>query len=168
MRIFYFFVGLLFLGSCESNSSKQSVKIERAGEPDIYNVKSDDSAMTAAISTAKTTLPQFLRVFQQNNTATTDFAIKVHYDDGEVPEHMWLSNLSYEKGKLQGVVSNVPEYTKQVREGQLVLVDTSKVSDWKYVQHRRLVGGYTIKVLRNTLSPKEKAELDNSVTYKIE
>ncbi|TPG60177.1 YegJ family protein [Hymenobacter nivis] len=161
-------LGLLLLGSCHSDEKANTTKIERTGEPDIYNVKSDDNAMNAAIQASKATLPEFLRVLGQQDTATSDFALKVHYDDGPEPEHIWLSGLTSRNGKLYGVISNTPEFTKAVKEGETVEVDTSKVSDWKYVQNHRLVGGRTIKVLRDQLSPEERKELDASVDYKID
>jgi uncharacterized protein YegJ (DUF2314 family) len=151
-------LALLSLSSCHSNGNVANAKIERAGEPTIYNVKSDDPEMDAAIQASKATLPEFLRVFE----------LKVHYDDGQKPEHLWLANLSKQNSKLYGVVSNLPEFTKAVKEGETVAIDTSKVSDWKYVQNHRLVGGRTIKVLRNHLSPEERSELDASIDYKIE
>lgn len=161
-------LSLLLVASCQSNSDVNTTKIERSGEPAIYNVKSDDPEMDAAIHASKATLPEFLRVFERQDTATSDFALKVHYDDGKEPEHLWLADLSTQNGKLYGVVSNLPEFTTAVKEGETVEVDTSKVSDWKYVQHHRLVGGRTIKVLRNHLSPEERKELDASVDYKID
>lgn len=161
-------VALLSLSNCQSNSEVTNTKIERTGQPTIYNVKSDDPEMDAAIQASKASLPEFLRVFERQDTATSDFALKVHYDDGPEPEHLWLANLSNQNGKLYGVVSNLPEFTKAVKEGETVMVDTSKVSDWKYVQNHRLVGGRTIKVLRNQLSPEERKELDASVNYSID
>jgi uncharacterized protein YegJ (DUF2314 family) len=161
-------LALLSLSNCHSNGDANNAKIERTGEPTIYNVNSDDPEMDAAIQASKTTLPEFLRVFERQDTATSDFALKVHYDDGQEPEHLWLANLSKQNGKLYGVVSNLPEFTKAVKEGETVVIDTSKVSDWKYVQNHRLVGGRTIKVLRNHLSPEERKELDASIDYKIE
>jgi len=159
---------VLLLASCQQQDKTKEAQIERAGEPTIYNVKSDDPEMDAAIQASKATLPEFLRVFARQDTATSDFALKVHYDDGGTPEHLWLASLSTQNGKLYGVVSNLPEFTKAVKEGETVEVDTSKVSDWKYVQNHRLVGGRTIKVLRNHLSPDERKELDASVDYKID
>lgn len=161
-------LGLLLVASCQQNGDANSTKIERSGEPTIYNVKSDDPEMDAAIHASKVTLPEFLRVFERQDTATSDFALKVHYDDGKEPEHLWLASLSVQNGKLYGVVSNLPEFTTAVKEGETVEIDTSKVSDWKYVQQHRLVGGRTIKVLRNHLSPEERRELDASVDYKID
>jgi uncharacterized protein YegJ (DUF2314 family) len=161
-------IALLSLSNCQSNGEATTAKIERTGQPTIYNVKSDDPKMDAAIQASKATLPEFLRVLAQQDTATSDFALKVHYDDGAEPEHLWLADLSSQNGKLYGVVSNLPEFTKAVKEGETVEIDTSKVSDWKYVQNHRLVGGRTIKVLRNQLSPEERKELDASVDYKID
>lgn len=161
-------IALSLLISCQSNNEVTEIKNERAGEPTIYNVKSDDPEMDSAIRVSKATLPAFLRVFAQQDTTTSDFALKVHYDYGERPEHLWLANLANQNGKLYGVISNSPEFTKAVKEGETLEIDTSKISDWKYVQHHQLVGGRTIKVLRNRLSPEERKELDASVDYKID
>ena len=38
-------------------------------------------------------------------------------------------------------------------------------SDWMYVDHGKLVGGYT---LRDRLSPSERPEFDRSVPFKVE
>ena len=37
-----------------------------------------------------------------------------------------------------------------------------------YVDHGKLVGGYTLRVLRDGLSPAERAEFDRSIPFKID
>ena len=49
---------------------------------------------------------------------------------------------------FQGTVNNEPEKVKTVKMGQKVTV-AAKISDWMYVENRKLVGGYTMRVLRS-------------------
>jgi uncharacterized protein YegJ (DUF2314 family) len=171
---FQYYINLLLVGisalslsNCQPED-KPGNKIERENEPTIYTTAADDPAMEESTRLSKATLPAFLRILKQHDTTATDFGLKVHYDDEGQSEHLWLVNLSIQGAKLYGVVSNLPEFTKKVKAGERVEIDTSMVSDWKYIQNHRLVGGRTIKVLVNRMSPAEKAEFNASIDYKIE
>jgi uncharacterized protein YegJ (DUF2314 family) len=52
--------------------------------------------------------------------------------------------------------------------GQKVSVEPAKISDWMFVEDRKLVGGYTIRVLRDSVPASERAEFDKSVPFVIE
>ena len=52
--------------------------------------------------------------------------------------------------------------------GQKVTVEPSKISDWMFVQNGRLVGGYTLRVLRDAMSPSERKEFDKNVPFVID
>jgi len=52
--------------------------------------------------------------------------------------------------------------------GQKVTVAPAKISDWMYVENRKLVGGYFMGALRNALTPAERAAFDKSLPFVIE
>ncbi|WP_086594464.1 DUF2314 domain-containing protein [Hymenobacter crusticola] len=149
--------------SCDPSSTKPAER-----EKGVYSIESNDPEMTLAIKRGKASFSQFLSAMQQQDSANSNFAVKVHYDDGEQVEHIWLSNLTVENSQLYGVVDNVPEFTKQVKEGQKVKVDTSLVTDWNYTRGKKLIGGYTIKLLRERMTPAERTEFDESTGWEIE
>ena len=62
----------------------------------------------------------------------------------------------------------MPEKIRSVRMGQRVTVAPAKISDWMYVENRRLVGGHTLRVLRDALTPAERADFDASVPFVVE
>jgi uncharacterized protein YegJ (DUF2314 family) len=49
-----------------------------------------------------------------------------------------------------------------------VSVRRDEIMDWMYVEDGKLVGGYTIRVQRDSLDMNERAEFDQSVGYRIE
>jgi uncharacterized protein YegJ (DUF2314 family) len=48
------------------------------------------------------------------------------------------------------------------------VVVAERISDWMYVHEGRLVGGYTIRVMRDRLSPAERLRFDQGLPFKIE
>jgi uncharacterized protein YegJ (DUF2314 family) len=65
-------------------------------------------------------------------------------------------------------IDNDPEVVKSVKLGQAVTVRPQDISDWMYVDHGVLVGGYTLRVIRDAMTPAERAELDKSLPFKIQ
>jgi uncharacterized protein YegJ (DUF2314 family) len=65
-------------------------------------------------------------------------------------------------------VNNDPDTVKNVKIGQKVSIEPSKISDWMFVENGKLVGGYTIRVLRDTMSAGERAEFDKSAGFVID
>jgi len=120
-------------------------------------VAAEDPAMNAAIAKAKATSGDFVRAFHEQKSGTSGFYVKkpYHTPSGEV-EHMWIEVSGESHGVLDGVVANEAEETRDVKIGQKVSLNISEVSDWKYVDGRRLVGGYTIRYFYERMSPKEQ------------
>ncbi|OWP62163.1 hypothetical protein CDA63_15635 [Hymenobacter amundsenii] len=154
--------GSLLLSNC---SSAPDDKVERAGEPTIYNVEAEDPEMQMAMKQGKATFPQFMAAIAQPDSTITNPAIKVPYEQDGQTEFLWLTDPTIEHGTLYGIIGNKPEYTNQVKEGDKVVIDTTLMADWNYVQHNRLIGGYTVKLLRNRMSAEERADFDESTGW---
>jgi len=69
---------------------------------------------------------------------------------------MWINVTSEANGVFTGSIANDAEETKEVKMGDIVTVKTSEISDWKYLNGNKLIGGYTIRYFVNKMSPKEK------------
>ena len=76
--------------------------------------------------------------------------------------------MTYDGKAFQGTIDNDPELVKNVKLGQRMTVRPRDVSDWMYLNNRKLVGGLTILVLRDKMSPAERAEFDKNVPFKID
>lgn len=139
-------------------SCKNSDKVERENQPDIYDVKSTDNEMNAAIEKANQTLTDFNAALL--NPEIEVKSLKVKFQNETDAEHIWLSNIEFKDGKYSGVLDNEPEYITEYKIGDKVNVDSKNISDWMYIDNGKLYGGYTIKVLRNRMSEDEKKQFD--------
>ncbi len=118
---------------------------------------------------AKDSFSSFVNAFHTPAEGMEAFAIKQAYAPPDHSlEHIWVGNLTYDGKQFHGVVNNSPSSTKLVNLGDSVKIDPEKISDWMYLDKGVLRGGYTIRVMRNQLSEKEKEEFDQSVGFIIE
>jgi len=130
----------------------------RSKEGDNYtDVSADDAAMNEAIAKAKATSDDFVRALHARRPGTTEFFVKKPYPtpSGEW-EHMWIEVTNEHDGVLQGVVANEAEDTREVKIGQNVSLKITEISDWKYLDEKKLVGGYTIRYFLDKMSPEER------------
>ena len=59
---------------------------------------------------------------------------------------MWIEVLEEAKGGLKGRIANEAEETREVKIGQMVSPTLPEISDWKYLDGNKLVGGFTIDI----------------------
>ena len=116
---------------------------------------------------ARATLPQFLEAMQHHDSSSYNFAVKLPFADGTEKEYIWLGEPMFENGKWYGTVDNTPEYTHEVKQGEKVAFDTAKVADWNYTRNGELIGGYSVRLLRNRMTPEEQVEFDKSTGWII-
>jgi Uncharacterized protein conserved in bacteria len=112
--------------------------------------------MNAAIEKAKATTDDFIRAFHAQKPTAKYFSVKKPYRTPSGEEHMWIEVLEEEKGVLKGRVANEAEETREVKIGQMVSLKISEISDWKYEDGNKLIGGYTIRYFVEKMSPKER------------
>ncbi len=157
---------------CGEKSPTTSGYPERANPSNpsdrIARVPDDDPKMNEAMAKARTTVDTFLTALKAPTRNQTMFAVKVHFKDGSQNEHMWISKVTFDGTKFHGMIDNSPQMVKNVKAGQKVSVAKGEISDWMFLENKKLVGGETLRVLRNALNDKERAEFDKSLPFVIE
>jgi uncharacterized protein YegJ (DUF2314 family) len=146
----------------------QVAKTERPGEPDIYSVESEDKEMNEAIEKSRSTFDTFLATFNNPKEEQMSFSVKMPFPTDDGAEHIWLVNIESQDGKLFGEVDNVPENVSSVKLGDKIEIDRHKISDWFYIDGDRLIGGLTIRVLRDRMTPSEKRQFDADFGLKFD
>lgn len=131
----------------------------------LTTVADDDPQMNAAMDKARSTVNTFIAALQSPQPGQSGFTVKMPFSDGPHTEHMWLEPVSFDGKQFHGTVSNEPETVKNVKMGQKAVVSASRISDWMYRENGKIVGGYTVRVLRDTLSPSERADFDKKVQF---
>jgi uncharacterized protein YegJ (DUF2314 family) len=135
---------------------------KRDGEPDVIEVEADDPEMVEAMEAARRSLSEFRAELSKNDPAAY-LGLKARFEDGELVEHIWLTNVRESEAGFVGEINNEPLNLTNLRLGQSVSVPTAEVSDWFVIRDGVLRGGFTIRVLRNRMSPEEQRALDESM-----
>ncbi|MCC7423119.1 MAG: DUF2314 domain-containing protein [Planctomycetaceae bacterium] len=134
----------------------------------VTYVKDDDPKMNAAMEKARSTVQTFITALKAPKAGQTGFAIKKGFKDGDKGEHMWVSPVIFDGANFKGKINNDPQIVTNVKNGQAVTIAPDEISDWMFIDGRKLVGGETLRVLRDTLPVEERAAFDKSVPFVIE
>jgi uncharacterized protein YegJ (DUF2314 family) len=144
-------------------------EIRRTGvQPEVFRIEHKDEQMRKAVREARRTVGIFIAALKNPAKGQHDFEVKKPcLKDGEV-EHLWLSNVEFSGNRFHGIVDNHPKAIKGLKFGDRVSVNPSEISDWAFVDNGKLVGGYTIRVLSQNLSPKRRKEFENETKIRID
>ncbi len=171
MRFVYPFLGLVVITlSLQSGAGAQDKDKDKGSKPppDVVYVPENDKEMNEAMDKARKTADEFVKLFQKRQKSQSEFAVKVAIREGKKVEHFWVAISEFDGKQFKGIINNDAELATTVKAGDEVKVDKDKIGDWMYVDKKKLIGGYTVRVLRNRLSPEERKALDESIPYKID
>ncbi len=141
-------------------------RINRGDEPVIFSLSEDDNEMSSAIELANKTLVDFDEVlkFSENQ----NFALKIRYDINDKSEHIWAVNIEKSDEDYFGIIDNLPNSEINIKLNEKVKIEKEKISDWMFSKNGKLVGGFTIRVLRNKMSELEKEKFDREFIFSID
>lgn len=137
-------------------------------EPEIMSFEENDVEMNTAMNQARGDVKTFLGALSQSNPARNHLSIKVGFSDKHGNEYIWLSDVRYRDGIFSGSVANEPRTVRSTYFGAVVSVPAEKIADWMFIENGRLVGGYTMRVMRSRLSDQERAEFDANIGFRID
>ncbi len=162
---FLYLVLILSFLAMACNNEKNN-KIGTPGDAvETYLFYGDDQEMNNAIKEARKTFDLFIKAIENPQENQSFFAVKVPFEYDEGNEHLWLVDITIENNKFYGTVNNDPDFTKKVKCDQRVQFDPDSISDWKYFEGDKLIGGYTIKVIYNRFSEEEKKEFQEEYGF---
>jgi uncharacterized protein YegJ (DUF2314 family) len=161
---------LLILILCSSLAGCEKLHIIKDSD-NVVGVRTGDEEMNRIISEARSSVSQFLAVLKQPKPNQRDFSVKFPFstDPGSASniEHIWLSQIENKDGKYYGTVANDPYYIAKMKLGDVVEFDPQKISDWKYVEDDRLVGGKSIVFMLKNVSKEERAQVLSEIDFDI-
>jgi len=163
--------GLLVTGAASPARADHALAredIRPSAEPQVFDVVQHSYAMKRAVHEARRTVGVFIMALRHPAAGQGDFEIKKPFVQGDVVEHLWLARVTFSGSRFHGYVDNVPRKIKGLKMGDRVSVNANEISDWAFVEHGRLIGGYTIRVLYMELPPAGKAALEKEARFRIE
>ena len=141
--------------------------IRHGKDPEYFRIQNEDMAMRKAVQDARNSVGTFVAAIQHRTAAQRGFEVKKPFVQGTEVEYIWLSDVTFSGNRFHGKVDNHPVKITSLKMGEKVSVNPDEISDWAYVDHGYLVGGYTIRVLYKELSPKRRKELENESRFHI-
>ena len=96
-----------------------------------------------------------------------DFEVKKPFRANGETEHIWLANVTYSGNRFHGVVDNMPQHIPGLKMGTKVSVNPNELTDWAYVDHGNLVGGYTIRVMYDEMPADRKKAMEREANFRI-
>jgi uncharacterized protein YegJ (DUF2314 family) len=154
---------LLSAPVCQAQDAKGTVRPRE----DIIGVQAEDAAMNLAIERARATLPIFDRYLSRAAGGEVQAILKARFQQGDVVEHMWVSDVTFTGGVYRGSLINRPRELTNVAQGDAVDIMPRHVSDWLVVEEGVGLGNFTMLELRRRMAPAERTAFDRSRHYRI-
>ena len=144
--------------------SKPMKVTTRKGNPDVLDVSTKDERMNWGMEKARLTLHYFEDCLKNPIPGQSYFSIKVKIEDQGMAEHIWLNDPSFDKdGNLFGIVGNLPRDVTNVQLGNKIGIQRNLISDWMIIENGRLIGGYTIRAMREGLTGDALLQFDKNL-----
>lgn len=138
--------------------------ILRKNYPDVYNLTSENERMNWSMEKARLTIHYFKECIENPKKEQEHFSLKARIEDNGKTEHIWLTEPTFDKkNNFFGIVANVPIYVKNVSLHQKIGLSMEFISDWMILENGRLIGGYTIRAIREGLRTDQLIDFDRSV-----
>jgi uncharacterized protein YegJ (DUF2314 family) len=136
-----------------------------AAETVIY-LPADDPEMSAAMETARESLPDFWAVLADPQPGEEGFAVKIYYPYPVEPgqdantedpggEYIWANEVVRNGDLITATINNEPENLPDLAIGQQVTVPIARLMDWMYERDGKIVGGQTIRALLPRMQPEQ-------------
>lgn len=159
---------MILAAGCGKKADRTPEAPKPSGESDVIDVPESDAEVNDAMATARRTMEQFLERLEHPPRSQSYIGLKARFEQGEHVEYLWLDHVTHENESFSGEIENEPSDISNVRLRQRVSVTLDRVADWVAVDDGRMVGGYTLRVLRARMTPKERASFDEELGIRRE
>lgn len=130
----------------------------------IVSYEEEEQGMQEAITLAQQSFPEFeaevalesSRMFSEMEVCLIKYAFPAREGSGTKVEHLFLSDIYHNGVNIIGILASEPMYTDDIVEGDEVVVDRSRVTDWLYGIDGKTRGGFTLKYMWQCFSEEEK------------
>ena len=124
--------------------------------------------MEAAFRQARETLDSFLQKIEISQPDRTLIAVKVRFvlPDGPTQD-LWVDRISYRNGAFHGTMGD-DIATLKLSVDDKITIKRENIVDWMIIENGKLIGGYTIRLAFQRMTPGEKQRFLETVNYSIE
>lgn len=157
-----------YRGNADLESTQNLTILQFYKDLNHFKILSEEEKMFLSIEKAKNTLHYFVKVIINPTQNQANFSIKAKLKDNLKEENLWINNVKYDNGIFEGIVGNYPKVIKNVKFGSVIRVNIDDVIDWMFIDNKRLIGGYSIRVARSIMSEQDRNKFDKSLFFFID
>ena len=117
---------------------------------------------------ARATVSDFVTALESGNPAYELFGVKIKFDDQYGRKYVWLVNVTLKDREFTGSQLSLTDSSRKFHRGDTISVPMDEISDWSYVDHGKLVGGYTMRVMRDRLPKQERDRLEEKLGFQFD
>ena len=134
----------------------------------IPTIAGIDPELNSAIAEARESLDSFVEAIATPQADRTFIAVKVRfYPTDESSQDIWVDEVTYSNGIFRGSMGDdIPSLKLEL--GEKITVDAKDIVDWMIVEDGKLIGGYTIRLSYERMSPEEKERFLKAIDYSID
>ena len=127
-----------------------------------------DAELEAAVEQARGSLDDFLAKITTPHPYRSFVAVKVRFaPSGESAQDIWVDGVTYDDGVLRGMMGDdIPSL--KLEAGESIKIEEENIVDWMIVEDGKLIGGFTIRLAVQRMSPEERERFLETLDYVIE
>ena len=161
MKRAFIFVIYLFLFACSPAPTQLPTP-----SPTIQ--LNSDAEMEATFQQARDTLDSFIQKIGTSYPDRTLVAVKVRFVlPDSSSQDIWVDQISYQDDSFHGTMGDdIPSLKLGVDDK--ITIARKDIVDWMIVENGKLIGGYTIRLAFQRMSPEQKERFLETVHYTID
>jgi len=141
---------------------------ETGGSSTAVAVPTQDASIEAATDRARATIEDFKKAMASPTPQQTDFAVKVELRANGAVHFVWLQQVACADSTFTGTLGPDASGMKHHKPGDAVTVVAGEVADWMYVENRKLVGGFSLRAIRDKLRGPQRDAFEKSMWFEFD
>ena len=81
---------------------------------------------------------------------------------------MWLQQIAFDGSNFSGVLGPDAGGLNGHSPGERVTISSREIADWMFVENEKLVGGFSLRAIRERLSGEARRQFEKSMWFKFE
>jgi uncharacterized protein YegJ (DUF2314 family) len=130
--------------------------VQKALHDDLVIFIMNDPAMTAAIHSARETLPQFLALARHPRPTMEGFAVKIVVFAENDAEFFWIHPFAHVEERFIGQINNTPRAAMKLKIGDTVSFVKNEIVDWMYMDAGKMKGNYSARAILKPVPPQDR------------
>jgi uncharacterized protein YegJ (DUF2314 family) len=132
-------------------------KTATPGHNALYYLALNDPIMSAAMQSARESLPGFLALARQPGPTMERFAVKIALLGDGGPEFFWIYPFAYVGDRFIGQIANTPLTLVGPKKGNTITFGKRDIVDWMYMDAGVTKGNYSARAILKAALPRDRA-----------